>query len=288
MQTERSISVADVWRFMAPLKWWLFAGAICGAVLAYGASWLVQPVYSATVTMLPMKSPESSNGAGGISGQVGGLAALAGINLGGGDNNQVGASEYLRSKTLAARFIQTHDLMKTIFAGRWDEAKHEWIPNWRGRIPTEARAIKLVRTNIIKISEDKKSGLVTVSATWRDRAMASQWANDFVALANDGLRSRAILDAQSTIDYLNGQIERTQTLEVKTALSRIIETQLKNLTLAKVREDYAFRVVDPAVPPDQDDLASPRRSVFAFVGLILGAAFFGWLKARSIRSARTQ
>jgi uncharacterized protein involved in exopolysaccharide biosynthesis len=282
-QVEQSISVLDIWRFIAPLKWMLIAGAICGSALGWGASWLFQPIYSASVTMLPTKSPESSNGSGGISGQVGGLAALAGINLQVSDN-QVGAAEYLRSKTLITKFIDKYDLMPILFSGRWDSKKREGIPNWRGRIPTESNAVRRIRVSVVKISEDKRTGLVTVAVEWRDPALAYQWANDFVSLANDGLRRRAILDAQATIDYLNGQLEKTQTLEVKAALSRIIETQLKNLTLAQVREDYAFRVVDAAVLPDQDDMTSPKRSIFAIVGFLFGAGLFGWLKFRSLNA----
>jgi uncharacterized protein involved in exopolysaccharide biosynthesis len=286
-QSERLISLHDIWLFIVPLKWMLAVGAICGAVLGWGSSWLFQPIYGAAVTMLPTKSPESSGGSGGIAGQVGGLAALAGINLQSGDS-QVGSAEYLRSKTLVMKFIDTHDLMPILYARQWDNNKREWIPNWRGRIPTESSAVRRIKTGVVKISEDKKTGLLTVTVEWHDPVLAYRWANDFVILANDGLRRRAILDAQATIDYLNRQLEKTQTFEVKAALSRIIETQLKNLTLAQVREDYAFRVVDAAVLPDQDDMTSPKRSIFAIVGLFFGASLFGWLKLRSLNAARVQ
>jgi uncharacterized protein involved in exopolysaccharide biosynthesis len=284
-QSEQSVSLQDIWRVMAPLKWMLVAGAVCGSLLGWGASWLFHPIYNATVTMLATKSPESSNGSGGIAGQVGGLAALAGINLQGDDSHLMGAAAYLRSKTLVMKFIETHDLMPVLYASRWDNNKHEWLPGWNGKIPTESSAVRKIRSSVIKIAEDKRSGLFTVSVDWRDPALAYRWANDFVSLANEGLRRRAILDAQATIDYLNEQLEKTQTLEVKAALSRIIETQLKNLTLAKVREDYAFRVVDAAVLPDQEDVTSPKRWLFAMVGFFIGASMFGWLKSRSSRAA---
>ena len=285
-QSEESISARDIWRFVAPLKWALLLGAFLGAAFGYGASWLIKPVYSASVTMLPTKSPESSNGSGGISGQVGGLAALAGISLQPGGDNQVGAAEYLRSKTLVKIFIESHDLMPILYPGRWNASTKEGIPNWRGRIPTESAAVRRVRASVVKISEDKRSGLLTVSVDWSDPALAFHWANDFVGLANDGLRRRAIQDAQATINYLNAQLEKTQTLEVKAALSRIIETQLKNLTLAQVREDYAFRVIDAAVLPDQDDMASPKRPVYAMVGLLLGAVLCGRFKLRSLNASQ--
>ncbi len=69
--------------------------------------------------MLPTKTPESSNGLGGIASQVGGLAALAGVNLQS-NENIVAASEYLRSDGLARKFIDSHGLMVLLFPNRWD------------------------------------------------------------------------------------------------------------------------------------------------------------------------
>jgi uncharacterized protein involved in exopolysaccharide biosynthesis len=277
--SEQSLSLGDVWRVLAPIKWTLIAGAVLGAVLGWGASRLIHPIYRATTTMLPTKSPESSNGLGGIATQVGGLAALAGINLQPNDNS-VGSGEYLRSNTLMGKFIDSHDLMPILYPNRWDGRKHEGIPGRFGGAPTESAAIRRLKASVVKISEDKRTGLLTVTVDWRDPALARQWANDFVALANNGLRTRAIVDAQATIDYLNGQIEKTQSVQIREALYRIVETQLKTLALANVREDYAFRVVDAAVLPDDGSVVSPKRWLFTAFGLLFGACALGWVRSK--------
>ena len=282
-QHEQSISLNDIRRALAPIKWALLLGAFLGAVLGWSASWLFQPVYRATTTMLPTKTPESSNGLGGIASQVGGLAALAGVNLQS-NENIVAASEYLRSDTLARKFIDSHGLMVLLFPNRWDEAKHQGIPGRFGGVPTESSGLRRFKSSILRIAEDKRTGLVTVTVDWKDPAAACQWANDYVSIANEGMRARAISDAQATIDYLDDKLDKTPSLQVKESLSRIIESQLRTLALAKVREDYAFRVVDAAVLPDKGDIVSPRRSVMAIVGLIIGAGIFGWIKFRKIRA----
>jgi uncharacterized protein involved in exopolysaccharide biosynthesis len=280
--SEGSISVSDIWRAFAPIKWTLLVGALCGAMIGLGASWLFTPIYRATTTMLPTKSPESTNGLGGVSSQMGGLAALAGINMPG-DQGQVASSEYLKSNTLAARFIASHHLMPMLFPGRWDARRGEWIPSRFGGSPTETGAVRKFHARVVKISEDKRTSLVTVTLNWPDPSLAYRWANEFVSMANEGLRSRAILDAKNTISYLNGEIDKTQSIQVKEGLYKIVEAQYRTLALASAREDYAFRVVDAAVMPDSEDIVSPKRVVFGLVGFIVGAIMFGAIRSRSLK-----
>jgi uncharacterized protein involved in exopolysaccharide biosynthesis len=279
---SEEFSVADMVRAIAPIKWALLIGGLCGAVIGLGSSWLVTPIYRASTTMLPTKSPESSNGLGGIAGQVGGLAALAGINLQTNDT-QVASSEYLKSNTLAARFIASHKMMPMLFPDKWDARRGEWIPSRFGGPPSETAGVRRFHLRVVKISEDKRTGLLTLTFEWPDRSLAYRWANEFVSMANDGLRSQAMLDAKNTIAFLSGEIDRTQSIQVKESLYKIIETQYRTLALANVREDYAFRVVDAAMMPDSADRVSPKRPLFGLVGLIVGAIIFGTIRFRLLK-----
>jgi uncharacterized protein involved in exopolysaccharide biosynthesis len=280
-RSEESISISDIARAMAPIKWTLLVGALCGAVIGLGSSWLFTPIYQATTTMLPTKSPESSNGLGGVASQVGGLAALAGINIQSNDS-QVASSEYLKSNTLAAQFIASHEMLPMLFPDKWDARRGEWIPSRSGP-PTASAGVRKFHSRAVKISEDKRTSLLTLTFDWPDPSLAYRWANEFVSMANNGLRSRAILDAKNTISYLNGEIDKTQSIQVKESLYKIVETQYRTLALANSKEDYAFRVVDAAVMPDPEDKVSPKRALFGLLGLIVGAIIFGAIRSRSLK-----
>jgi uncharacterized protein involved in exopolysaccharide biosynthesis len=276
--SEESISISDIVHAIAPIKWALLVGALCGAVIGIGSSWFFTPIYRATTTMLPTKSPESSNGLGGIASQVGGLAALTGINIQGNDS-LVASSEYLKSNSLAARFIAAHDMLPMLFPEKWDARRGEWTPSRSGP-PTESQGVRKFHSRVLKISEDKRTSLLTLTFDWSDRNLAYRWANEFVGMANEGLRSRAILDAKNTISYLNGEIDKTQSIQIRESLYKIVETQYRTLALTNAREDYAFRVVDPAVMPDPEDKVSPKRALFGLGGLIVGAVFFGAIRSK--------
>jgi LPS O-antigen subunit length determinant protein (WzzB/FepE family) len=57
---------------------------------------------------------------------------------------------------------------------------------------------------------------------------------------------------------------------VQHALYGLIESETKTLMLASARMDYAFTVIDPAVPPERK--YSPRRSLIVLGGMLAGLA----------------
>jgi uncharacterized protein involved in exopolysaccharide biosynthesis len=66
----------------------------------------------------------------------------------------------------------------------------------------------------------------------------------------------------------------------------LIENETKTLMLANARAEYAFTVVDPAVPPERK--ISPHRSIYVLFGSFVGAAvglFVAYLR-RARRAAR--
>src|SRR5687767_7808706 len=90
---------------------WLFL--VSGASL-FGVSALVwsistQPIYQVSTVVQVVRSTDSE-ALSALSGQLGGLAALAGVSLpGGAEQNAVVA--VLRSNALSEAFIQQHDLI---------------------------------------------------------------------------------------------------------------------------------------------------------------------------------
>jgi uncharacterized protein involved in exopolysaccharide biosynthesis len=190
---------------------------------------------------------------GGLASQLGGLASLAGLQIGGGANAD--AQGVLTSRHLIEEFIKKQDLVQPLTAKS-------------GKRATLWFAVKAFQETVLKIHEDELKGLTTVSMDWFDPATAAKWANGFVALANELMRVRAIEDASRNVAYLNKQIAETREVEIQRSLSNLIESETKTLMLANGRQDYAFRVVDPAVPPEIRH--SPRRALLVISGTALG------------------
>jgi uncharacterized protein involved in exopolysaccharide biosynthesis len=225
---------------------------LCGAAAAAFAL-TATPIYRAQVTVTEVTDRGMSLG-NSLTNQLGGLATLAGVNIGASSEDRE-ARAVLQSRNLISEFIERNRLLPELLTGA------EVAPTlWRG--------VRLFHDDVLTITEDTRQGVTNVAIDWTDAKVAAQWANGFVALANDIVRNRALADAKRNIDYLNGQIKQTDVVELRRVMFNLIETETKTLMFANGRRDYAFTVIDPAVPPEIRH--SPRRTLITLLGVAFG------------------
>lgn len=258
----------------------IVALALVGGFVALGVSFLVPREYAATVTLLPAKS-ERPSGLDGVAGQFGGLASLAGIDIGS-DSDRSEAIALLRSRSLAVAFIEQNDLIPVLFPGKWDVESKQWKSRRSGDVPTLGDAYRRFDRKVRSVSEDRRSGIVTLTIMWRDPNLAAEWANELAARVNREMRDRAIGEATGSLEYLNRELEKTQVVELRQPIYRLIEHRLRTVMLANVRDQYAFRIIDPALSPDDDDYSSPIRWLFALAGAALFALIGAAISVRRL------
>ena len=260
---ETQISLLAIWQFVRRN---LAVIATCmvlfgGATLAL--SFLVTPRYRAEA----MFSPAGGSGSlGDLGGQLGGLAAIAGINLGGVGKKSEESLEYLRSRGFTAQFIEKHHLLPLLYAKKWDARSGQW----RGDPPTLAEGVKRFSNKVRQISEDRRTGVVTLAITWTDRTVAAEWANSLIREADQSLRQRAIAELDRSIEYLKAESAAAHVFEVQSAVYKVMESELKDQMVARTRDSYAFKILDPALAPDPKDLDSPNKGMYAALGTFFG------------------
>jgi uncharacterized protein involved in exopolysaccharide biosynthesis len=264
---EETIDVAMYWRLIVAQRKWVFLLTTVVTLTAIGIGFLLPPVYRAETLLVPVEQ-EKGDGLGALTGQLGDLAAIAGINFGSAKDKTAEFVAALNSRALSVSFIKEKNLMPILFASQWDATKKGWKT---GRDPpTDWQAFGLWDKTIRRVSVDRRSGLITLAIEWRDPALAASWANELVQKVNARLRSEAVEEADRSIVYLQKQLPRTNAVEVQQAIYRLIEAQTKKKMIASTRGEYAFTTIDPAVPPESK--YKPNRSLIAYVGLLLGLA----------------
>lgn len=238
-----------VWRY----KYFIAAVAgVCGLVAVFLAL-SATPIYRAEVVVTEART-ESMGGVASLAGQLGGLASIAGINLAKGSTGYE-AQAVLKSRHLVQEFVRRNDLLTQL------------LPNAETP-PTLWFAVNGFRENVLSINEEKDSGTTTIAIEWTDPVTAARWANEFTALANEVIRTRALDDSSRNIKYLKEQIARTEVVEIQRVMYELIENETKTHMLANAREQYAFTIVDPAAVPEQR--IWPRRTLMVLTGGVFG------------------
>jgi uncharacterized protein involved in exopolysaccharide biosynthesis len=215
-----------------------------------------------------------------LASQFGDLASLAGISLGGGSGEsqvQRGLA-VLKSRALTEIFLKEEEILPVLFPEIWDREKKTWRNPWWQLFaaspgPSMEAAFRQFDNDIRAVTMDKRTGLITVSVEWEDPILAARWANSLVKRTNALLQKEAIEDSEKSIAFLQAQLSKTVSLEVQQAIYRLVESQTKSAMIASTREEFLFKVVDPAVAPERK--VRPKRALIVVLGFIVGLLLGG-------------
>lgn len=285
------IDLIDVLRTYFLPYWKGYCAAIfLGAVLAVGVSFLFRPRYAAENLSLVNTGSATSSLSGGMGG-LRGLASLAGVNLNSTDSDAVFNINYVDSRELADAFIEKYGLRRDLFPGDYNEqglylgdggserAYERLLGRTHGDIedddiylapgPTKEQVYKKFR-KVFSVNVDQKDLTVSVAVTWVDPLVAKRWANDYVQLANDILRQKAIEEARRRIEYLEARVRERPEIEVQQAVYALIESEMKRIAVAEASDQYGFKVLQRAYLPERK--ISPKRLNYLLGGALAGFA----------------
>jgi len=272
--TVNEVTLFDLWRvvwggkYLIVLITGLFT-AIAVVYALFATEW-----YRADALLVPADGQSMSE----IDSQLGGLASLAGFRLGGGSGDSSEAIAILRSRAFAREFILEFELI-SIFLQNEENSKEQ---------PDIRDAIEFFHKNVLRVSENRDTGHVTLSVTWTDAGVAAEWANILVKRINERMRERAAKSAEENIKFLKSEMATNSLVDLEQSISRLMETEMKELMLVRGNEEYAFRVIDGAEPPRVR--SRPRRSllvvsVFFVSGILSLLVVFVFSAVRKSRLA---
>ena len=216
------------------------------------------------------------------------------------DINQPFSSEeiigLMQGRAFIYKFIQDNDLLPILFASDWNKDKKQWEPSQMHRwIYGDTISVWDGYKKFgdkLDVETDEETNLTTVSFKWTDAKQAAEWTNKMVALLNAQLRQQAIKESNDILVQLQTQLDKTSSLEIRLALYGLMETQMAQIAAAKVHPEFAMKVLDSAVIPE--DQAIPYLqlilvAVSMFLGLVFALALVLLLHAISkIKTKRSE
>lgn len=272
---EDEIDLRELFWILWAEKWLIIGVSALFAIGSVIYALIQTDIYRAEAVLAPAEGQQISG-----AGQFAGAAALLGVSLGGEGGTISNALATLQSRQFLGRFISENELSIPLFAGRWnkeektgfiDESVYnpisgEWMSE-NGQ-PSQYDTFRAF-SSILSVSQN--DGLFTIAISWHNPLEAADWANKIVAAINREIRSQDVSEANSAIAYLRKQLESTQLVDMQRVFYQLIESQTRITMLADVREEYVFRIIDPAIAPDQR--IAPNRVMICIIGTLAGVLF---------------
>jgi len=302
---DDEIDLRELWNAVWAGKWLIVAITSVFAVASVLYALSLPNEYKSTVLL----APASQSGAGGLSklaGQFGGLASLAGINLGGGgaEDKTVVAMEIMKTWGFLETFIKDNHIEVEVFAAEgwnrstnqlvidselYDVENKKWVRDFdanKGQ-KAEPSSWELFEKfkNRVSVSQDKTTGLISLYVEYFSPEIAKQWTDKLVKAINAHIQKQDREEATRSIDYLKDKIKETNIADMQSVFYQLIEEQTKTLMLAEVSDEYVFKTLSPSKVAEEK--AKPKRALIAILGFMLGGmlsvlfVLIRYFKARS-------
>ena len=256
-QGSIEFSLVDIFRAFKSYIQFFYILIPIGFIVSFIISIYLTPMYSSDILVSDNDdSNETSTSA------IGGLASLAGIQLPQANNKSLSTLAILNSKTFLKAFIKEYDLKPKIFKDLWLEKTN----SWSGEEPSDLGAVGELK----KLIEIKKveGGLVRIIVSTYDPEFSLFIANKIVFFINDYMRKSAIEESENLIKFLEKEAVKSSLSDVKLRIFALIQENIAEKSLANVRQEFIYKVIDKAYLSDYPSF--PNKLQIRLSGIILG------------------
>lgn len=286
--TENEVDLKELLSVIWRGKWIICAITAVFAIGALLYALSLPNIYRSEVTLAPTEEV-SGGGMARMAGQLGSLANLAGVSLGGNKTDKTTiALEILRSRAFITAFVEKYGILPEIMAvDYWsadsgivydnevyDSVSSKWVRDVeppRRQEPSSWEYVEIFKNELLEISKDDVTGLVKVAINHESPEFAKAVVEWLVEEINSNMRVRDIEEAKRSLDYLNQELDNISLNNMQQVFYGLVEQQMQTIMLANVRPEYIFQTLDPAVVPEQP--SKPFRVLICLMGIISGGFF---------------
>jgi uncharacterized protein involved in exopolysaccharide biosynthesis len=235
---------------------------ICVFVTA-SISLLMTNIYQAKAVITPVEQQDNAR-----IGALGGIASQFGLSIGGSTK----ASEIvaqLNSSVIRESLIRKYNLLPVFFEPEELKDKTEKEQLWEG-----LRFLK----DMLLVTNKEKDGVIEVAMDFKDPKIATNIVNWTLLEVTDRMSSDARRVANTNRKYLESIIDKTADPMIRTNIYNQIAQQIQAEMAAEAKENFAFKVIDPAKEPDKK--TKPKRAlmvIIAFVASLFVGIFIAFL-----------
>ena len=244
----------------------IVACVVIGIALGLYLSFASPNVFRSQVIMVEAEALGTESNAGGLIGSILGSTGLSPM-LGGFTSSVNSKIAVLESRKFTEDFVVENNLLPKLFPNKWDAQNNRWID----AAPTLWDANFLFAKTIRTIENDLRRGLIILKIDTNEPELSAEIANKMVKSLNEFIRKESIKEANETIEYLKLELDATNIIDIKKSLNGLLQDQLKTVMIASTKEEYAFKVIDPAYVNNKK--IKPFRALIMVVATALSGIF---------------
>ena len=282
-KNDDEIDLLELFHVLFQGKWIIVSVTAFASIIGVYYSLSLPNIYESKSLLVPVDSSSSITGS---MGAYAGLAGLAGINLpSGGEGNSAQAIQKIKSLSFFEENILPNIFLPDLLAlESWDfqsntlthnedaynKDTNTWVRGYsypKKQIPSAQESFRAFKGHL-NLSEDRKSGFISLKVKHQSPYVAKQWAELVINQVNTFYRQKDKSESEKAVVYLNQKLAMTSLSEVKVAIAELLQQHTKKLTLVEAKEFYVFEFIDPpAVPEIKSD---PKRALICIISAILG------------------
>ena len=286
---NNEMSLADYWRIIMKRRKMIGMFVLAAVILTVIISLCMKNIYGARAIIIPI-APKDSGGssiAAGIMQQVGGLPGIALPD----SSSSAEIVTLLNSNILREKVITQYNLLPVLFSDQWDENTKNWKKRaWYNPLylisslirlikPVDKKGIKKIEgipdiwdglrklDDMVKINNNVRDRTITIVVEFDDPVLATNIAGYFLIALNDHMSGEAKRVALTTRKYLEQQLDQTADPFIKQKIYNLIAQQIETSMIAEVKENFAFKIIDPPKAPDRK--IKPQRAQMVLLSLLI-------------------
>jgi len=284
-------------------------------ILLFGAAFFLLGVlylhlanytYTATLVVVPTQGQNQSGGTG----QLGSLASLAGIDIGGSQNVSPFTlyPDVMKTRIVSDTFVAKYPgLMHQLFADQWDAATDSWKDTGgllhqvasmvkgilgyppRPWMPPGAGDVQQVVTDKVQALLDSKKPVLTITFNHRDPVFARNFLQALHESADQVLRRQTLDRSTKYAHYLEQELQKVQLAEVRQVLTNSLSQQETLVMMSNSNTPFAAQPVGNAISSMRPTNPRPVSILLAalLAGFFCGGAwaYFGLPMPRRLRGS---
>tara|TARA_X000000950_G_scaffold280027_1_gene373818 strand:- start:505 stop:1431 length:927 start_codon:yes stop_codon:yes gene_type:complete len=273
-------------------KYYIFFITLAFAIYSVIYSLSLSNIYKSDSILVPAK--HSENNLSSSMGTLGNLSAIAGINLNldGSDKSNL-AIQVSKSKEFFLALYQDDQFIAEMVAIKryrpnenlklddevFDLKTMSWLLDSSSITGTKKPSFLDAQIKFLdkfSIKKNIESGFIEASMQSESPIVAKAHLGKVINLLNETIKSMEVDDLNASINYLEDQISKSNLIEVKNILSRIMEQTIRSLMFSEISDEYALKIIDKPHLPELK--IAPARSTLCItitlLGFIVSSLFF--------------